>query len=40
MRGLNHYLVDQPGGLNDVVTRLAGWIRRTVLDDRNQEVPA
>ncbi|MEZ5151407.1 alpha/beta hydrolase [Rhodococcus zopfii] len=40
MRDLNHYLVDQPGGLNDVVTRLAGWIRRTVLDDRTQEVPA
>lgn len=40
MRNLNHYLVDQPGGLHDVVTRLTGWIRRTVTDDRAEEASA
>ncbi|TCN51361.1 hypothetical protein EV641_110220 [Rhodococcus sp. SMB37] len=36
MRGLNHYLVDQPGGLHDVVGRITGWIRRTVLEEAQQ----
>lgn len=40
MRNLNHYLVDQPGGLDDVVSRLTGWIRRTVTDDRAEEASA
>ncbi|WP_068155333.1 hypothetical protein [Rhodococcus phenolicus] len=40
MRDLDHLPVDQPGGLDDVVSRLAGWIGRTVLDDRSQEAPA
>ena len=33
MRNLNHYLVDQPDGLSDVVGRLVAWIRRTVLEE-------
>ncbi|MEE2034296.1 hypothetical protein [Rhodococcus chondri] len=32
MRGLNHYLVDQPDGLADVVGRLTRWIHSTVLE--------
>lgn len=40
MRSLNHYLVDQPTGLHDVVSRLTGWIRRTVTDERTEEALA
>lgn len=33
MRELDHYLVDRPDGLADVVGRLNRWIRRTVLEE-------